>query len=64
MSEREIPSARFHLVLGALAVLVLVGGFGTWAVMSSIAGAIVEEEEEETVKKEEDYENEKVKGLD
>lgn len=41
MTEREIPSARFPLTIGFLAVLMLVGGFGTWAVMSRIAGAII-----------------------
>jgi HlyD family secretion protein len=30
-----------HLVLGFLTLLVLVGGFGTWAVMTTIAGAII-----------------------
>lgn len=34
-------SARGPVILGLLAVLVLVGGFGTWSVMSNIAGAIV-----------------------
>ena len=34
-------SARRPLIIGLLALLVLVGGFGTWAVMSSISGAVV-----------------------
>ncbi|MBO6774167.1 MAG: HlyD family type I secretion periplasmic adaptor subunit [Marinibacterium sp.] len=34
-------SARWPMMIGALAVLILVGGFGTWAVRTSIAGAIV-----------------------
>ncbi|MBB93253.1 MAG: RTX toxin [Rhodobacteraceae bacterium] len=40
MSNKSF-SARFPLVLGLLALVVLVGGFGTWAVRSNIAGAIV-----------------------
>ncbi|MEX0338037.1 MAG: HlyD family type I secretion periplasmic adaptor subunit [Arenibacterium sp.] len=34
-------SAKRHLFIGFLGVLVLVGGFGTWAVVSNIAGAII-----------------------
>ena len=34
-------SARWPMMIGALAVLILVGGFGTWALRTSIAGAIV-----------------------
>lgn len=34
-------SARGPVVLGILAVLALVGGFGTWSVVSNIAGAII-----------------------
>jgi len=34
-------SARGPVIVGILAVLALVGGFGTWSVMSNIAGAIV-----------------------
>lgn len=45
MSQDMTPdkdwSARRPLLIGALSLLVLLGGFGTWAVMSSIAGAIV-----------------------
>lgn len=38
---KEVPSARFHLALGFLALLLLVGGFGGWSVFSNISGAIV-----------------------
>ena len=38
--ERDL-SARGPKILGFLGLLVLVGGFGSWAVMSSIAGAVV-----------------------
>lgn len=41
MSEQKTWSARFPLTVGLLAVLILVGGFGTWAALSSIAGAII-----------------------
>ena len=34
-------SAKRHLTVGFIGVLVLVGGFGTWAVVSNIAGAII-----------------------
>ena len=34
-------SARGPVIAGLLGLLVLVGGFGTWSVMSSIAGAII-----------------------
>lgn len=34
-------SARGHVALGLIGLLLLVGGFGTWAVMSNIAGAII-----------------------
>lgn len=34
-------SARKPLILGLFALLLLVGGFGTWAVASNIAGAII-----------------------
>ncbi|RYH10831.1 HlyD family type I secretion periplasmic adaptor subunit [Tropicimonas sp. IMCC6043] len=37
----QVPSARFHLALGFLALLLLVGGFGSWAVLTNISGAIV-----------------------
>ena len=34
-------SARKHLTIGALALLILVGGFGTWAVTAQISGAVI-----------------------
>lgn len=34
-------SARTHVIIGLLALLILVGGFGVWAVFSNIAGAII-----------------------
>lgn len=43
-TEEEVQrawSARGPIILGLLALFVLVGGFGTWAVTSNIAGAIV-----------------------
>ncbi|MEP2715071.1 HlyD family type I secretion periplasmic adaptor subunit [Pseudophaeobacter sp.] len=41
MSPDTEWSARRPLWIGAISLLILLGGFGTWAVMSSIAGAIV-----------------------
>lgn len=41
MSIAEEWPARRPLIIGFLGLLVLLGGFGTWAVMSSIAGAVV-----------------------
>ncbi|MEO1640791.1 MAG: HlyD family type I secretion periplasmic adaptor subunit [Pseudomonadota bacterium] len=34
-------SARKHLTIGGIALLILVGGFGTWAVMAQISGAVI-----------------------
>lgn len=34
-------STRRHTVIGLLTLLVLVGGFGTWAVMAQITGAVI-----------------------
>ncbi|MCK0095917.1 HlyD family type I secretion periplasmic adaptor subunit [Yoonia sp. F2084L] len=34
-------SAAKHLTIGGLALLILVGGFGTWAVMAQITGAVI-----------------------
>ena len=34
-------STRKHMVLGLLGLVVLVGGFGGWAVFSNISGAII-----------------------
>lgn len=40
MQDTKI-SVRGQMLLGVLGVLVLVGGFGSWAVMTEIAGAVV-----------------------
>ena len=40
-APREDWSAARPLILGFLALLVLVGGFGGWAVMSRISGAVI-----------------------
>ncbi|MCU9837364.1 HlyD family type I secretion periplasmic adaptor subunit [Ruegeria sp. WL0004] len=40
MSENRF-SARAPIVFGIIGLIILVGGFGTWAVMSQIAGAVV-----------------------
>lgn len=34
-------SARKHLIIGGLTLLILVGGFGTWSVMAQINGAVI-----------------------
>ncbi|SFB06552.1 HlyD family secretion protein [Poseidonocella pacifica] len=34
-------SARGHLLVGVIALIVLVGGFGTWATFTTISGAII-----------------------
>ncbi|MGR3761635.1 HlyD family type I secretion periplasmic adaptor subunit [Roseobacteraceae bacterium NS-SX3] len=39
-AEQNWP-ARRPLMIGVIGLLILVGGFGTWAVMSSIAGAVI-----------------------
>ncbi len=41
MSGKTNWSARSPVTIGMIGLLVLFGGFGTWAVMSNIAGAIV-----------------------
>jgi len=41
MSEEQTWSARRPMMIGVVGLLLLVGGFGTWSVMSSIAGAVV-----------------------
>lgn len=41
MSEAKPWPVRGPMLLGFLALLVLVGGFGTWAALSSIGGAVV-----------------------
>ncbi len=34
-------SVNKHMTIGGLALLILVGGFGTWAVMAEISGAVI-----------------------
>lgn len=41
MNSQQTWSARRPLIVGVIGVLVLIGGFGTWSVATSIAGAIV-----------------------
>ncbi|MFY0311492.1 HlyD family type I secretion periplasmic adaptor subunit [Leisingera sp. D0M16] len=41
MSGQSNWSARRPLIIGLIALLVLVGGFGSWSVLSSISGAVV-----------------------
>ena len=41
MSETRLGNARRHLTVGFLALVILVGGFGTWAVFANISGAII-----------------------
>ncbi|MFW8594154.1 HlyD family type I secretion periplasmic adaptor subunit [Cribrihabitans neustonicus] len=41
MSAAQEWSARRPLMIGLISLVILVGGFGTWSVMSSIAGAVV-----------------------
>ncbi|MGC9369481.1 MAG: HlyD family type I secretion periplasmic adaptor subunit [Paracoccaceae bacterium] len=41
MSGGNTHSARGPLTLGLLALVILLGGFGTWAVMAHISGAII-----------------------
>lgn len=41
MSEPQKLSARLPLVIGGVATIVLVGGFGSWSVLSNIAGAVI-----------------------
>lgn len=41
MSARPFWSARSPVILGVLTILVLVGGFGAWATMTTLSGAIV-----------------------
>lgn len=45
-ADKRLPGkkgwrARGHITFGYLAVIILVAGFGTWAVMTNISGAIV-----------------------
>lgn len=39
--KKDAWSARRQLIIGFTGLLILVGGFGTWAVVSNIAGAII-----------------------
>ncbi|WP_264211338.1 HlyD family type I secretion periplasmic adaptor subunit [Leisingera thetidis] len=41
MSVESTWPARRPLIIGVLSLLVLVGGFGSWSVLSSISGAVV-----------------------
>ena len=41
MTEENTWSARRPIIIGMIGLILLVGGFGTWSVMSSIAGAVV-----------------------
>jgi HlyD family secretion protein len=41
MSTENSWSARRPLIIGLLTLVVLVGGFGSWSVLSSISGAVV-----------------------
>ena len=38
---RNTWSAKRPLLIGILALFVLVGGFGTWAVLAQITGAVI-----------------------
>ena len=40
-SPEQRWSARKHMILGLLALVVLVGGFGTWSVTAQIRGAVI-----------------------
>ena len=40
-TTRDVPSARAPLLLGALTLVILLGGFGAWAVFSTLSGAVV-----------------------
>ena len=39
--SQQVWSARRPVIIGMLGLLALVGGFGTWAVMTNIAGAVI-----------------------
>jgi len=42
MNRENTPiSATRHLVLGFIALIVLLGGFGTWAIVTEISGAVI-----------------------
>ena len=40
-SDPKLWSAKLHIWIGMIGLLILVGGFGVWAVFSNIAGAII-----------------------
>lgn len=40
-ADKKQWSVRGHMTTGLLALLILVGGFGTWAVMAQITGAVI-----------------------
>lgn len=40
-TETNSWSARRPLIIGLIGVIILLGGFGTWSVATSIAGAVV-----------------------
>ena len=33
--------ARGHLIIGFIALLILVGGFGAWSMLANISGAVI-----------------------
>ena len=41
MTQPTTWSARGPMILGFVALLCLVGGFGTWSVIANISGAII-----------------------
>lgn len=41
MSDENAWSARRQVIIGLIGLMVLVGGFGTWAVLTQIAGAVI-----------------------
>ena len=41
MTDTNAWSARRHLVIGFIGLAVLIMGFGSWAVITQISGAIV-----------------------
>jgi len=40
-SDPKLWSAKMHIWIGMIGLLLLVGGFGVWSVFSNIAGAII-----------------------
>ena len=41
LQKRKSWSVGMPMTIGILALVILVGGFGSWSVMASIAGAII-----------------------